>query len=120
MGRADFFQLERYTHALNVTHKKEMSVSSPLRFINQERVDESSNEIYENMLTQLSKQDDLLSAMYQQLVTLDKEVQASIEVFVGSLEKKMGEVEGVGKGCRATIVNAVAGQWVTYCGKCPC
>lgn len=68
-----------------------------------------SNQIYSKTLALLATQDELLSELYDELATLDKEMQGGIEGFIKDLGATVGRAEEVGKGCRATIANAVSG-----------
>ena len=61
------------------------------------------------MMNELRAQDDVLGNMYDELMVLDAEVQASIEGFISGFERMVNEAGSVGKGCRATISKALDG-----------
>ena len=106
-------QLERYHHAVIVTHKTAMSVLLSL-FSPAPRLPahQHSNDAYAHLLSGLAAQDEILAGLWRELIPLDKEVQGTIEGFVRHLEETVDGAIKVGKGCRVTMTKAIAGESV--------
>ncbi|GFZ47853.1 hypothetical protein JCM24511_05600 [Saitozyma sp. JCM 24511] len=79
--------VERYTHAVNVTHKAEL------------------NNRYTTLLSALAEQDALLVPLYAELLKLDKDSHAALEELMLGLDGEVEQAGKVGKGCWVTLRN---------------
>ncbi|RSH92292.1 hypothetical protein EHS25_008707 [Saitozyma podzolica] len=81
--------VERYTHAINVTHKAEL------------------NTLYTTLLSSLAEQDALLVPLYAELLKLDKDSHGALETLMHGLDGEVERAGKVGKGCWVTLRNEI-------------